>query len=212
HPPIRYYARSYPVYYYPYPAGYSLWSGHIKSVTTAFVVGRHTHHLHVHHHLHVGHPFHRHRYHDPFYVRRSISINIVNIDRDVYVWKPRHHRIGGRPGRVTVTREGAVRADYGSRRYVRRGDEGRRTVTTTERRAVAGGERTIGRIASGERRSAAASTSRTARPANARSPASRAGAAAGARTRSSAAGAAQPSRSIGRIAPSGESQPAAAGQ
>src|SRR5690606_30402836 len=153
--PIRHYPRPYPLYYYPYPAGYSFWSGYFWGVTTAFVVGWHTHHLHVHHHLHVGHPYHRHHYYDPFYVRRSISINIVNVDRDVYVWQPRHHRIGVRPGRVTVTREGVVRADYGTRRYVRSGAHGRRTVTTTERRAVAGGERTIGRIASGERRSAA---------------------------------------------------------
>src|SRR5690606_14280021 len=159
--PIRYYPRPYPVYYYPYPAGHSFWSGYFWGVTTAFVVGWHSHHLHAHHHLHVGHPYYRHRYYDPFYVRRSISINIVNVDRDVYVWQPRQHRIGVRPGRVTVTREGVVRADYGSRRYVRRGDESRRTVATSERRAVTSSGRTIGAVASGERRSTASGERRS---------------------------------------------------
>jgi len=160
HAPIRYYPRPYPVYYYPYPAGYSFWSGYFWGVTTAFVIGWHTHHLHAHHHLHIGHPYHRHHYYEPFYVRRSVSINIVNIDRDVYVWQPRHHRIGGRPGRVVVTREGAVRGDYGSRRYVSRGNESRRTVSSAERRAVAGSGRTIGGVASSERQTAGSAAPR----------------------------------------------------
>lgn len=158
--PIRYYPRPYPVYYYPYPAGYSFWSGYFWGVTTAFTIGWHSHHLHAHHHLHVGHPYHRHRYYDPYYVRRSISVNVINIDRNVYVWQPRQHRIGVRPGRVTVTREGAVRPDYGTRRYVNRGDGQRRTVSS-ERRSTANSERTIGRIESGSSRSAAAASGST---------------------------------------------------
>ncbi|HEX6995669.1 MAG TPA: DUF3300 domain-containing protein [Gammaproteobacteria bacterium] len=181
HAPIRYYPRPCPVYYYPYPAGYSFWSGYFWGVTTAFVIGWHTHHLNVHHPSHVGHPYHLHHYHDPFYVRRSISINVVNVDRDVYVWQPRHHRIGGRPGRVTVTREGPVRPDYGSHRYVARGDEGRRTVTA-ERRATASGGRTIGATASTERRAAAGAEGSRA---SVRSTSERGAAAAGA-TRSAA--------------------------
>ena len=180
--PIRYYPRPYPVYYYPYPAGYSFWSGYFWGVTTAFVIGWHTHHLHVHPHVHVHHPYHRHHYHEPFYVRRSISINIVNIDRDVYVWKPRHHRIGVRPGRVTVTREGPVRADYGSRRYVTRGNESRRSASTVERRAAASNARTIGGVAATERRSAgSADGARAATRSTARGPT-----AAGTTTRSTA--------------------------
>ena len=154
--PIRYYPKPYPVYYYPYPPGYSFWSGYFWGVTTAFVIGWHTHHLHVHLPVHVHHPYHRHHYHEPFYVRRSISINIVNIDRDVYVWQPRHHRVGVRPGRVTVTREGHVRADYGSRRYVARGTGGGHTVSVAERPAAASSGRTIGGVATTEPRAARA--------------------------------------------------------
>src|SRR5690606_21827182 len=124
------------------------------------------------------HPYRNYAYYDPFYVRRSISINVVNVDRNVYVWQPRHHRIGERPGRVTVTREGVVRADYGTRRYVSRDGESRRTVTTRSNNGgsvATSSERTVG--ASAERRTAArssASGQRAVTPsANARSSSAR---------------------------------------
>jgi hypothetical protein len=138
--PIHYYSRPYPVYYYPYPAGYVFHTGFFWGVTTAFRIGWHSHHLHLHHHLHVGHPYFRYSYYEPFYLRRAVSINIVHVDRNTYVWQPRY-RAGARPDRAAVvrTREGALQGSYGTRRYVLRSEDGRtRTVarTSSAQRAV----------------------------------------------------------------------------
>ncbi len=205
--PIHYYPQPYPVYYYPYPSGYSFSSGYFWGVTTAFVIGWHTHHLHAHPRLHVGHPYHRYAYYDPFYVRRSISINVVNVDRNVYVWQPRLRRIGARPGRVTITREGAVRADYGSRRTVTRAVERQRPIDSV--RSAASRERTIGGIAQ-ERRGIAQERRRIT--SSGRQTTAREGVVVGlreARERTDASTSARSSRSsgtIGAVAPARESR------
>jgi hypothetical protein len=89
-PVFHYHPWAYPVYYYPYPAGYAFHSGYFWGVTSAFTIGWHSHFLHVHHHGFHGHPYYGRYYYDPFYVRRGININ-VNINRG-NVWEPRYHR------------------------------------------------------------------------------------------------------------------------
>jgi hypothetical protein len=128
HEPVYYYPRPYPVYYYPYPANYSFHTGFFWGVTSAFVVGWNSHFLHVHHHAHRAHPYYSHYsrgYYDPFYVRRAVNINIVNVNRSGYVWRP-NYRAGVRPNRVAVTRyEGQSRRRYDSRSYETRSYETR---------------------------------------------------------------------------------------
>ncbi|MGB7215160.1 MAG: DUF3300 domain-containing protein [Gammaproteobacteria bacterium] len=136
HVPIHYYPRPYPVYYYPYPPHHHFHLGFFFGVTTAFVIGWDTHHVHVHHHLHPHHPFHGHHYHAPLFVRHSINVNFVRHDRDVYIWQPRH-RHGARPERVIRhVREGAVHDRHGTRRHVTRTAEGRAVTRGVEGRAI----------------------------------------------------------------------------
>lgn len=151
-PVIHYYPWAYPVYYYPYPVGHHFDVGFFFGVTSAFVIGWHDHFFHVHHHHHHLHPYFGSYYYDPFYVRRSVSIN-VNIYRDSYVWAPRVRTVGrpvrfndGRP--VTRTVERRVN-DAGTTRTVR-SDAGRAT-RTTERRANTTGTTTDRSTAAGTR-------------------------------------------------------------
>jgi hypothetical protein len=162
-PVIHYHPWAYPVYYYPYPVGYRFDAGFFFGVTSAFVIGWHDHYIHVHHHRHHLHPYYGFAYYDPFYVRRSININ-VNVYRDSYVWAPRVRTVGrpvrfsdGRP--VTRTVERRV-SDGGTTRTVR-SDSGR-TTRTTERRASAGGAgASVGTSTGTNERSAAAARTRT---------------------------------------------------
>ena len=120
HEPVYYYPRPYPVYYYPYPAGYSFHAGFFWGVTSAFTIGWNTHYLHVHPHVHFAHPYYhyRHRYYDPFYVRTAININIVDVNRSGYVWRPNYRR-------VAVTRYSGGAYDAQRQRYNTRSFEGR---------------------------------------------------------------------------------------
>jgi len=68
-PVYYYYSYPRPVYYYPYPLGYSFSSGFFWGVTTAFVLGWDTGHIHVHHSYYPSHPYYRHHYHGSYYVR-----------------------------------------------------------------------------------------------------------------------------------------------
>jgi hypothetical protein len=103
-----YYPHAYPVYYYPYPVGYSFASGYFWGVTTAFTIGWHNHYLHVHHPSYWGHPYYGHHYYGHYYRRPSISVynhwyvrNSYRSSRHRYrdgdYWRPRHHRSGSRP-------------------------------------------------------------------------------------------------------------------
>jgi hypothetical protein len=103
-PVYHYYPWAYPVYYYPYPAGYAFSTGFFWGVSSAFVIGWDTHLLHVRPYGYSGHPYFGRSYYDPFYVRNNI---IINVNRGGYndVWQPRH-RYGGRP--IVRGRDGYV--------------------------------------------------------------------------------------------------------
>ena len=108
-PVYHYYPQPYPLYYYPYPAGYSFASNFFWGVTTAFTIGWVTDHLHVYHHSYWGHPYYGHHYYNHYYYR-SPSLGIFNHHyvynshryssyrhRDGDYWRPRRHG-GARPG------------------------------------------------------------------------------------------------------------------
>jgi hypothetical protein len=107
-----YYPEPYPVYYYPYPAGYRFRSGLFWGVTTAFHIGWSNHYLHVYHPTYWGHPYYGHYYNDHYYRRPSINVyntwyvNNSYIDsryrhRDGDYWRPRN-RAGSRPDEPRV--------------------------------------------------------------------------------------------------------------
>ena len=108
-PVYHYYAQPYPLYYYPYPAGYSFASNFFWGVTTAFTIGWVTDHLHVYHHSYWGHPYYGHHYYNHYYYR-SPTLGVFNHHyvynshryssyrhRDGDYWRPRRHG-GARPG------------------------------------------------------------------------------------------------------------------
>ena len=88
-PVYYYYPRAYPVYYYPYPAGYSFSLGYFWGVTTAFTIGWHSHHLHTWHHSYYGHPYYGRYYWDNWWYRRP-DIHVYN-NYYVHHGYKRHH-------------------------------------------------------------------------------------------------------------------------
>jgi hypothetical protein len=99
--PVYYYhPYAYPVYYYPYPAGYSFGSRLFWGVTTAFAIGWSDYYLHVRHHSHYGHPYYGYNYYTPWYARTNIYVNVNRVGSYNH-WRPgyRHggYRHGGRP-------------------------------------------------------------------------------------------------------------------
>ncbi len=94
-PVYHYYPYGYPVYYYPYPTGYSFRAGLFWGVTSAFLLNWHDHYLHVRHHSHFGHPYYGYSYYNPWYSRTNIYINVNNYG-SYYRWRP-SYTIGGRP-------------------------------------------------------------------------------------------------------------------
>jgi hypothetical protein len=94
-PVYYYYPYAYPVYYYPYPVGYSFHSGFFWGVTTAFVIGWHSHYVNVYHCGYYGHPYYGHVYHDPYYVRSDIHVNVA-LNHSGGAWNPGPRR-DGRP-------------------------------------------------------------------------------------------------------------------
>jgi hypothetical protein len=147
-PVYYYYADPYPLYYYPYPVGYSFRSGFFWGVTSAFSIGWHSHYLHVYHHSHVGHPYYRRSYYTPYYARRGVNINI-NLNQQSHIWQPTHRRgdrpdPGYRPGtRRTYTREG-----YSDRGSASARAEAR-TGRVTQRSSAAGATARRGSSAAG---------------------------------------------------------------
>ena len=116
-PVYYYYPRAYPVYYYPYPLGYSFDLGYFWGVTTAFHIGWHTHHLHTWHHSYYGHPYYGHYYYPRYWYRRPdihvynnyYSYNRHSYSRDRYrrgdYWRPTHRRtVRSSDHRITRTR------------------------------------------------------------------------------------------------------------
>lgn len=127
-PVYHYHPWRYPVYYYPYPAGYVFETGFFWGVRSWFSIGWHSHYLHVYDYGYRAHPYFGWSYYDPWFVRRNVYVN-VNVNRG-YVWEPRH-RYGGRPvvrgyeGRVYTSREAPrVNRAAPSSSYRSRGTEG----------------------------------------------------------------------------------------
>lgn len=106
-PVFHYHPWAYPVYYYPYPAGYSFsvfHTGFFWGVSTAFVIGWHDHHVNVFPCGFRGHPYFGHHYYDRFYIRNNYNVNVF-VHPDSHVWHPGYGR-SGRP--FTRSREGYV--------------------------------------------------------------------------------------------------------
>jgi len=80
-PAYYYYPRPYPVYYYPYSAGYAFHDDFFWGVTTAFSIGWHSHHLNVFHHSFYGHPYYGHSYGHRYWYRRPD----IHVHNNVYV-------------------------------------------------------------------------------------------------------------------------------
>jgi len=76
-PAYYYYPDPYPVYYYPYPAGYAFNHGFFWGVTTAFTIGWYSDNLHVYHHSYYGHPYYGHSYWNHYWYRQP-SIHAYN--------------------------------------------------------------------------------------------------------------------------------------
>ena len=101
----HYYDRPYPVYYYPYPAGYNFYSGWFWGVTSAFSISWHTNNLHLHHLDYYDHPYYgfqysNHHYRLPtiavdynYYPQHSLRHHTANI------WQSARHGVGARPAR-----------------------------------------------------------------------------------------------------------------
>jgi hypothetical protein len=137
-----YYPRSYPVYYYPYPAGHAFHYDYFWGVTTAFSIGWYTNHLHVWHHSYLGHPYYGHHYwnnwwyrspsvhvHNTYYVN---NYNYHNRHRHGDYWKPRERRtIRSTDQRITRTRYYA-------------GTDGRQAVSSTPLTRNSAGTRNSG--------------------------------------------------------------------
>ncbi|MDJ0760296.1 MAG: DUF3300 domain-containing protein [Woeseiaceae bacterium] len=92
-PVYHYYARPYPVYYYPYSYGHVHY-GAFWGVTTAFTIGWLSDSLHVWHHSHYGHPYYGRYYRDYWWYRRP-SIHVHNsIYYGGHSYSRRHYRYG----------------------------------------------------------------------------------------------------------------------
>lgn len=136
-PVIRYYTRAYPLYYYPYPYGYSFHASYFWGVTTAFSIGWHSHILHIYDHHHHSHPYYGRVYYSPWYPRYNVNINVY---RRHDVWQPQPRR-AARPRRIdsgvrsvaSRERQSAPRSSTRSSSLV---SDQRRTNTRTNSRIV----------------------------------------------------------------------------
>ncbi len=150
-PVYRYYPDPYPVYYYPYPAGYRFRSGYFWGVTTAFSIGWSNHYLHVYHPSYWGHPYYGSYYYGHYYRRPSITVynnwyvnnryrNSRHQHRDGDYWRPRD-RAGSRQGVQRVRNyEYSPNGSRNSRDFevsrrerLRVGDDGRMDMNLRER-------------------------------------------------------------------------------
>lgn len=161
YPVYHYHPWAYPVYYYPYPYGYpfysSFYSGYFWGVSTAFVIGWHSHYVHAYPCGYYSHPYYGHAYHSPYYARYNSN---VAVSRGGYVWEP-HYRSGAQPftrsdGRpVAVTRDGQRGGTYrtgGTDTAVRsdgtltRSTGGQRGVPSESSAARTGGQSNLGGV------------------------------------------------------------------
>ena len=131
-PVYSYYPYGYPLYYYPYPYGYPFGVGFFWGVTSAFVIGWHSHYVHYYPCAYHGHPYYGHAYYGPNYVRNNVNVN-VSVSHGNYVWQP-HYVHGAQPftrsdGRqLAAARHDGAGAPSGYRaadRVIANGDPGR---------------------------------------------------------------------------------------
>jgi hypothetical protein len=94
-PVYHYYPWGYPLYDYPYPYGYPFGVGFFWGVTSAFVIGWHSHYIHYYPCGYHGHPYYGHAYYGPNYVRNYVNVN-VSVGHGNYVWQP-HYVHGAQP-------------------------------------------------------------------------------------------------------------------
>jgi hypothetical protein len=109
-PVIRYYPYGYPVYDYPYPAGYSFSSGFFWGVTTAFVLNWHNHYLNVYPYHYASHPYYGRRYYDSYYVRHYSPRRYDYRNDHDNVWRPNDRR-GSHPYRYDDRRDRNTRTE-----------------------------------------------------------------------------------------------------
>jgi len=122
-PVVRYYPYGYPVYDYPYPAGYSFGAGFFWGVTTAFVLNWHTHYVNVYPYHYARHPYYGYRYYDSYYARRYPQRHYDYHDGHDNVWRP-DNRWGSHPYRhdnhqdryTRGTHQGSTQDRHGSSR------------------------------------------------------------------------------------------------
>ncbi|MDH4260166.1 MAG: DUF3300 domain-containing protein, partial [Gammaproteobacteria bacterium] len=88
-PAIRYYPYGYPVYDYPYSAGYSFRSGFFWGVTTAYIVSWNTRYVYAYPHGYARHPYYGRQYWQRHYVRHSYYDRTRDHD---HVWRPNARR------------------------------------------------------------------------------------------------------------------------
>jgi hypothetical protein len=180
----HYYPDPYPVYYYPYPVGYSFRSGYFWGVTTAFSIGWHNHYLSVYHPTYWGHPYYGRNYYGHYYRYPSVSVynsyyvnNSYRTSSSYYrngdYWRPRT-RAGSRQDEPRVRNyhyppggDQRRRSDNTSRNQLSNRDNGRLNLNMRER-SVADRSRTIinsdGRAtlaSNGNRQSTSTSRART---------------------------------------------------
>jgi hypothetical protein len=127
-PAYFYYPRPYPIYDFPYPAGYAF-TGVFWGVTTAFVVRWRSHALHVYCYGERGHPYFGHRYHTAFYARHAVD---VYVNRAGSVWRPSPRRFSS-PRRFRVRHPAAGSRELGGERHTPRVVAGERRRRDTAR-------------------------------------------------------------------------------
>lgn len=124
-PVLHYYAHPFPLYYYPYPAGYAFSINFFWGVTSAFSISWGTHVLDYCAPSYRGHPYYGHRYYAAYYVRRDRDRDRrgFRIAAREHVWHSARHRAAGPERRV---------------RYARRRPDGHRQRPDRNRLAFAG--------------------------------------------------------------------------
>lgn len=94
-PVLHYYAHPFPLYYYPYPAGYAFSINFFWGVTSAFSISWGTHLLDYCAPTYRGHPYYGRRYYAPYYVRRDRDRGDFRIAAREHVWHSERHRAAG---------------------------------------------------------------------------------------------------------------------
>lgn len=146
-PVLHYYSHPFPLYYYPYPAGYAFSVNFFWGVTSAFSISWHSHALDYYPPSYRGHPYFGRRYYAPYYIRRDRDD--FRVDALKHVWRPGRHRTARPEQRANAQRQYVARRTEGLRRGVDRNSfvfAGRRdrAAPAAQRRQTAAGRSTNG--------------------------------------------------------------------